>query len=351
MGAPQRTLHFCGDVRIPFADSAASTSVRSHMNPSANIDEVANLEEAQMGMPHVAYLVGSGACMGAADIVPGVSGGTMAIATGVYSSLLSAIASINVRSVKALLTFRFREAFSILHWRFLLFLGLGLLLGAGFMVFVVKLSTLIQTQPTYVYAVFFGLVLASAGVLSRRLPWRFTTGASLLVGVVFGWVVVNLTPVHTPESPGFLFLCGMIAISAMLLPGISGSFILLIMGKYAYVLQAVHDRDLMTLAPFALGCLVGIMVFSRVLKWLLVRFHDTVLAGLIGLLIGSLWRIWPYQDLLKETVGGKEKIVQATPFWPQEFSGAVFGLMIIGIVAVVGIELLAMRRRTSERLV
>lgn len=288
--------------------------------------------------------------MGAADIVPGVSGGTMAIATGVYEGLLAALASINVRSIKALLTLKWREAFSILHWRFLIALGLGIAVAIGFMVWVVKLPYLVETYPTYVYAVFFGLVLASAGVLCRRAEWRATTLISLIVGIAAGWLVVNLTPVDTPEGPAFLFLCGVIAICAMLLPGISGSFILLIMGKYAFIVGAVHDRDIVTLLPFAAGCIVGILAFSRVVKWLLVRWHDTVLAGLIGLLFGSLWRIWPYQELTKEIVGGKEKIVDATPYWPAEFGGAVALLIVVGIIVVVTIEFLAMRRRTSTRI-
>ncbi len=235
---------------------------------------------------HIMYLFGSGATMGAADIVPGVSGGTMAIATGVYESLLAALSSINVRSVKALLTLKWREAFSILHWRFLITLGLGIAAAISFMVWVVKLPHLVETYPTYVYAVFFGLVLASAGVLSRRASWRATTLVSLVVGVAAGWLVVNLTPVETPEGPAFIFLCGLIAICAMLLPGISGSFILLIMGKYTFIVGAVHDRDIGALLPFAAGCIVGILAFSRVVKWLLARWHDVVLAGLIGLLLG-----------------------------------------------------------------
>ena len=140
---------------------------------------------------------------------------------------------------------------------------------------------------------------------------------ALVAGAALGFAVVNLVPVATPEHPAFIFLCGTIAISAMLLPGISGSFILLILGKYAYVLGALGKLDLGVILPFVAGCAVGILVFSRLLKWLLDRWHDTVLAGLIGLLIGSLWRIWPYQTLETVVVREKPRVIGATPFFPE----------------------------------
>jgi putative membrane protein len=165
---------------------------------------------------------------------------------------------------------------------------------------------------------------------------------------------VNIVPVSTPDSPSFLFACGAVAICAMLLPGISGSFILLILGKYAYVLNAVEGlmrfdaSQLKVVIPFALGCLTGLAAFSRFLGWLMRKWHDTVLAGLSGLLLGSLWRIWPYQHLDRQVVRGKMKVVEAHAYWPDSFEASVLGLMIAGFLVVVVIELVATKRRVSR---
>jgi putative membrane protein len=172
----------------------------------------------------------------------------------------------------------------------------------------------------------------------------------VMLGAIIGFAVVNLVPVATPEHPAFLFLCGAIAICAMLLPGISGSFILLILGKYAYILAAVGKLDLLVILPFVLGCLTGILSFSRLLKWLLDRWHDTMLAALIGLLIGSLWRIWPYQTLTEVVVRDKPRVIGATPFLPDRFEPSLAIGFVAGIVFVIGIEIYASRRSRDNDL-
>lgn len=291
------------------------------------------------------YIVGSGFCMGTADIVPGVSGGTMAVAMGIYRQLLGAITSIDVQAVGALVRFKLPEVLARVHWRFLMMLATGMALGIGTMVKVVALPTLIQTNPTPVYATFFGLVLSSAFILARRIPhWGAARVASLVFGAVLGFTVVNLVPVQTPEAPWFIFFSGTVAISAMLLPGISGSFILLILGKYAYVLDALARLDLGVIVPFALGCGLGVVAFSRVVGWALSRWHDTVLAGLVGLLIGSLWRIWPYQKLTTVIVRDKPRVIGSEPFVPASAEPLVIGLFIAGVVAVIALEWFASRR-------
>lgn len=301
----------------------------------------------------VPYIVASGLCMGTADVVPGVSGGTMAVALGIYRRLLVAIASINKHSVQALVRFRLKETFEILHWRFLASLGSGILLAVVIMIKVVKLPELIETSPQAVYSVFFGLVGGSVIILGRRIPkWTVLRVMVGLVSILVGFLIVNLVPVSTPDSMLFVFLCGVIAISAMLLPGISGSFILLILGKYEYVLHAVEGlmhfdlSQLKVVVPFALGCLVGLAAFSRFLTWLMRRWHDTVIASLCGLLVGSLWRIWPYQELKKELVHGKLKTIEAHAFWPDSLDVSAVLLVIGGLAAVLLIEYLANRRRT-----
>jgi putative membrane protein len=295
------------------------------------------------------YTVFSGFCMGTADVVPGVSGGTMAVALGIYHQLLAAITSADRTALKTLFRFEIKKLFSLVHWRFLAALLTGLLLGVGVMVKVVKLPSMVVSSSPHrplVYAVFFGMVLSSAVVLGRHIgQWSAMRGGALVVGAGVGFAVVNLVPVATPEHPLFIFLCGSIAICAMLLPGISGSFILLIMGKYAYILSAVGKLDLLVVLPFVLGCLVGLLSFSRLLKWLLDRWHDTVLASLIGLLIGSLWRIWPYQELQEVVVRHKPRVIGATPFWPKTLDVKLLVGFVAGIVFVMGIEAYASRRR------
>ncbi len=290
-------------------------------------------------------IIGSGICMGTADLVPGVSGGTMAVALGIYREFLAAITSVNVEAAKALLRGRLVRLLTIVHWRFIGCLATGMVIALVIMGKVVKLPEMVSTSPKPVYAVFFGLVLASVWVLVKRVDrWGMTGLTSLVLGTVFGFVVVTLVPVQTPDNPLFIFFCGVVAISAMILPGISGSFILLVLGKYEHVINAVLTFDLAVAAPFALGCFVGIAAFSRVLSYLLDRFHSVMVAGLTGLLVGSLIRIWPYQQLEMAVVRGKERVVSAHAFWPQQFEWSVAALMVFGLVLVVGIEMLAARR-------
>lgn len=294
------------------------------------------------------YTVFSGFCMGSADVVPGVSGGTMAVALGIYHQLLAAITSANKEAVMSLLRFDLKKVFATVHWRFLGALLAGVATGIVIMVKGVKLPELIAPESphrTLVYAVFFGMVLGSAGTLSRHVGiWTPGRYGALALGALFGFAVVNLVPVDTPTHPAFIFLCGAIAICAMLLPGISGSFILLILGKYAYILGALGKLELMVILPFVLGCATGLLSFSRLLKWLLDRFHDTMLATLIGLLIGSLWRIWPYQELTVKVVRHKPRVLGAKPFFPESLELEVIVALVVGIAFVIGLEVYASRK-------
>lgn len=297
-------------------------------------------------------IIGSGVAMGSADVVPGVSGGTMAVACGIYLELLAAIASVNVRALRALSRFQLREVLSIVHWRFLLSLLLGIGVAFVVMLRIVGLPRLLQERPTEVYAVFFGLVLASVGILGRRITgWSAGRVGWLGIGTVIGFAIVSLVPVSTPDHPLFLFASGVIAISAMILPGISGSFVLLILGKYEYIISSVERlmhfewSALGVVVPFALGCVLGLAAFTRFLSWLLRRFEQPMLALLTGLLVGSLWRIWPFQEVVHQEVRGKLQVVSATPFWPSTFDVGVIALIIAGVAAVIVVELIAARHR------
>ena len=294
------------------------------------------------------HIVMSGMCMGTADLVPGVSGGTMAVALGIYREFLAAIASVNVQSLRTFLHGRFREVMGIVHWRFIASLAVGMLVAIVVMGKVLKLPQLVSESPKLVYSVFFGLVLASVVVLLRRLQ-HWTTGAivSLPLGALLGYLVVTLVPVSTPEHPLFVFLCGVIAISAMILPGISGSFILLILGKYEYIISGALDLKLDIALPFVLGCAIGIAVFSRILGTLLDKFPNGMIAGLTGLLVGSLARIWPYQHLETAVVRGKTRVLSSEAFFPESVEPAVYGLMALGLIAVLAIEFTASRRNNK----
>jgi putative membrane protein len=299
----------------------------------------------------VPYTVFSGFCMGSADVVPGVSGGTMAVALGIYHQLLAAITSANREAVTKLLKAQIKDLLEIVHWRFLVSLLGGVGLGVGLMVKVVKLPHLVGADSAHrplVYAIFFGMVLGSAITLSRHLSaWKGAQYGAMVGGAVFGFGVVNLVPTGTPDHWAFIFVAGAIAICAMLLPGISGSFILLILGKYAYVLGALGELNFAVIIPFILGCAVGILSFSRLLKWLLDRWHDTMLAGLIGLLVGSLWRIWPYQVLETIIVREKPRVIKATPFLPEALDFRLLAGFVAGVAFVVALEIYATRRKAA----
>lgn len=290
-------------------------------------------------------LILGGICMGTADMVPGVSGGTLAVALGIYRQLLAAISSVGMPALRAVLKGNWKQALEIVHWRFVLCLGIGILGAVAIMGKVVRLHELVNRSPQPVYAVFFGLVIASTILLARRIP-KFTAKlwAYSAIGAGLGLLVVTLVPTETPETPLFVFLSGMIAICAMILPGISGAFILLVLGKYEYIINAVLHFDLAIAVPFVLGCTVGIMAFSRVLGKALDRYHDQMLAGLTGLLVGSLWRIWPYQHLETKVIREKLRVLNATAYWPDTLDISVVLLALAGALIVFGVERFAHSR-------
>lgn len=306
-------------------------------------------EPGDIGRASVPYTMLSGFCMGTADVVPGVSGGTMAVALGIYRQLLAAINSVASRGVlRALRGLRLRELFEVVHWRFLGSLVVGMAIGIGIMVKVVGLPEMVEAsapERPAVYAIFMGMVVASCVSMARTIEqWTATRVVSLLLGTAAGFAFVNLVPVQTPDHPLFIFACGAVAICAMLLPGISGSFLLLILGKYAYVLGAVGRLDLTVLIPFALGCVTGMLSFSRFLGWLLRRWYQTVLAALIGLLVGTLWRIWPYQRIEEVIVRDKPRVIGTTAHLPESFEPGLLALFVLGIGLVQLIEWYARRR-------
>ena len=290
--------------------------------------------------------------MGSADIIPGVSGGTMALILGIYERLLSAIRSFDRAWLDDVLSLRVKTAFARTDLPFLVPLALGIACAILFFTRVIPLPALIVSHPELIYGLFFGLIVASIFILMREVDQYGVKEVVIAVsGALIGFAVVNLVPVETPTALWFIFLCGFVAISAMLLPGISGSFILLILGKYAYIIDALGNFDLVVIVTFSAGALTGLVVFSRAIGWLLEHYHQATLLLIKGILIGSLWIIWPFQERTYELVRDKERLVGASPVWPEAFSGTVaasLACLVAGFVAVMLLHHLANRASAPD---
>ncbi len=233
----------------------------------------------------------TGFAMGAADIVPGVSGGTIAFISGIYETLINAIKSFDLSVIRMALRLQIKEIFAHVPFAFLITLGLGIL--AAIFALSNLLGSALETHPTLVFAFFGGLVLASIVAIGLKIKWSPATLIALVASAVIAFILVGLNPMQSADhSPLILFFSGMIAIMAMILPGISGSFILLILGQYEHILNSVRSLNIVSLVSVALGCLIGIVVFARVLSWLLKNYYNVTVAALVGFMIGSLRKIW-----------------------------------------------------------
>ena len=296
-----------------------------------------------------AYLFFKGVGMGTADIVPGVSGGTIAFITGIYEALLTAIASINSRLVLQVLRLNLKQALAGLHLRFLVTLVCGIALA------VISTSHLMHYLLTehavQTWSVFFGLITASILVVAHSINKRFTSFPALILGAILAYGITGLIPLYTPEEPWFIFFSGMIAICAMILPGLSGSFILLILGKYAFITAAlrnpVNPDNLEIIFIFIAGCLVGILGFSRILRYGLARWHDYTLALLTGIMLGSMRKVWPWKITLEsQIIRGKEHVLREENVWPLldfEFGIALL-LMLTGFMLVMLLDKISRQR-------
>ncbi len=247
----------------------------------------------------VLYLKGMG--MGGADVVPGVSGGTIAFISGIYEELIHSIKSLDLSAIRLLLKFQFREFWSAINGSFLLVLVLGI--GTSIVSLAKLITFLLQEFPIQVWSFFFGLIIISAlsvGTQIRKKNW--ISVISGLLGFAIAYGITSATPAVTPEDLWFILICGMVAICAMILPGISGSFVLLIFGKYEYILNALKDIELTIILTFVLGCIIGILSSARLISWLLNKQHDLTIAMLGGFMIGSLNKIWPWKLIVQYRV-------------------------------------------------
>ena len=286
-----------------------------------------------------------GLCMGSADVIPGVSGGTIALITGIYTELIAAIRSIDMKVLKMLISLDIKGIVAKVHVRFLLALFCGIFIA------IISLARLMNyllhhhMVPTW--SLFFGLIAASTFMVGKHVTgWMGKAGISFIVGIISATIIVNLIPMQTPEDLWFIFLCGIVAICAMILPGISGAFILLILGKYEYVTAALKNpflaQNLIVILVFCIGCGIGLLGFSRVLNYLLQKFHNLTLAFLTGLIAGSLQKIWPWKEVVDtQMIRGKSHVIWGGPIVPPAMDQELLiaaGLAAVGFVAVIVIE-------------
>lgn len=291
-----------------------------------------------------------GLAMGAADVVPGVSGGTVAFITGIYERLLTALSRVDVQLFSLLRKWQIKSAWQYLDGSFLVVLFSGVLSS---ILSLAKIITFLLAQyPILVWAFFFGLILASALYIIRQIPkWNASVCIAVLIGIVIAVLITSLKPADIVATPYNVFFAGAIAICAMILPGVSGSFLLLMMGLYQPILTAIKQADLVLLGCFAAGAGIGLLSFAKFLNYLLARFHNITLAFLTGFLFGSLKLVWPWKQTLtfyESRHGLKpleqqnvspwlyEQITQQGSLWPQALALAVFA-----VVFVLGLEYFA----------
>ena len=290
-----------------------------------------------------AVLMLKGMGMGAADVVPGVSGGTIAFIVGIYDELINSIKSINLESLKLFFSGKWATFWKKINGNFLFFL----LAGIGISVFsLAKLITwLLINQPILVWSFFFGLELASTWFVSKDIKeWKsWKTWVAFVIGAVVAFYITVATPAETPSNLLFIFLCGAIAICAMILPGISGSFILVLLGKYFFIMDAVKTLDVVEIAVFGAGACIGITSFSRILSYALAHFRNITLAVLTGFMLGSLNKGWPWKEVVETFVDshGEVKPLIETNILPNAHVPEAVVLMVVGFFLVYFLEKLS----------
>lgn len=303
-----------------------------------------------------------GMAMGMAEVVPGVSGGTIAFITGIYERLIFAIKSIDAELLKLIFSGRLVAAWKKIDGSFLLTLAIGMVIGIGVGVFVI--TWFLENKPLAIWSFFFGLILASCYIIGKDVDrWNWPVILSLILGAVLVYYVTVAVPMTGRTELWYVFLCGVVAISALLLPGLSGSFILLLLGMYTMIIPRVKEvltgdfSGLPILLSFAVGCVVGVLSFARILTWAFKNYKNTTLAFLTGLMIGSLNKVWPWQEVISTRINSEgEKVVAFSksvlpqsfasldenffygtdPQLPESLSYMAFGLTLVLALAFVG---------------
>ena len=303
-------------------------------------------------------LILRGCAMGAADVVPGVSGGTIAFITGIYEELLHSIKNIDLQALKLLFSLKLTDFWKKINGNFLL----SVVSGIAISIFsLAKLMTwLLAHHPIYIWSFFFGLIIASSVLIAKEIrQWNIFTVIALLAGACTAYAITVMTPAETPDSWWFIILSGAIAICAMILPGISGAFILLLMGKYTYILGAVSNLNIGVLLLFIIGAVAGIISFSHLLSWLLKNHHTLTVSLLTGFMIGSLNKVWPWKETLQTYTDshGVQKALVESNISPQHF-GELTGtaplvweaalMCLLGFMLIYGIEMFAQKAQKKS---
>lgn len=264
-----------------------------------------------------------GVGMGAANVIPGVSGGTIAFITGIMKELVDSVNEIDITAIKLFFTGKFKQFWQKIHGGFLLSVGLGIVLSTFSLAALMK--NLLANYPIFTWAFFFGLILASCYLILKDIKgWKVADWMWLLLGALVGVGVCMLTPTRTPDSLWFVFITGAISICAMVLPGLSGSFVMVILGKYEFIMDAISTFNIPVIIAFALGMAVGIISFCKLMSLLLEKFYRQTLVTMAGFILGSLVKVWPWN--------ASEHITNVP--------GAVI-FMILGVALVAGIEIVA----------
>lgn len=287
--------------------------------------------------------------MGAADVVPGVSGGTIAFISGIYEELLTSISSFNLGLIGVLRKEGIKAVWNKVNGNFLLALFIGIAISIVSLAKAIK--WLLENEPVLLWSFFFGLVLASIIYIGKQITnWNGVTILYSILGIAFGYAITVIPSVSSQEANLiFLFFAGAIASCAMILPGISGSYILLLMGAYATVMTAVTDRDLVVIAVVALGVIVGLLSFSRVLKWLFSKYKNIMLAALMGIMIGSINKIWPWKETVTTYTDrhGEVKPLLEKSILPGSYEGDPQIMMAV-VLAIAGFGLIFLLERLAR---
>ncbi len=310
-----------------------------------------------------------GACMGAADVIPGVSGGTIAFIMGIYDEFVGSLASINMEAVKLLFSGKFKEFWKHINGSFLLSLAIGI--GCSIILLAGLMQYLLANQPIRTWAFFFGLIVASSLFIIRGIQgWSVREILFMILGIILGVVICTLTPTQPPDGLWFIFLSGALAICAMVLPGISGSFILLILGKYEFIMGSISDllsgvnfgANLLTLSIFGIGVIVGILAFSKFLHWLLARWKKETMIVLAGFIIGSLVKVWPWSNMNAIVKSQFPVVTQMEEAGVTDLSGVIaeysglvnyeigsaIAFALLGFALVTGIEIVGKKLRSLK---
>lgn len=296
--------------------------------------------------------------MGAADVVPGVSGGTVAFITGIYEELIQSIKSIDLNAMRLLLQLRIAEFWKLINGNFLITLVSGIFVS---LISLAKLMLyLLEHHPISIWSFFFGLILISTPLILRDVKkWSIAPIFTFLIGVALAYWITIISPAETPTNMFFIFLCGAIAICAMILPGISGAFILLLLGKYEFMITALTEFNIPVILVFITGCILGLLGFSHFLNWILKNYRFATLALLAGFMLGSLNKVWPWKEVISFRLNSAGEQVPAfdrsiapwdylakTGQDPQVLNAILF--VMLGIILVIGIEKTAAYLKTKS---